>query len=203
MSARLLHIVLLLCTCLVLPGSPRDAAAQSQNDTKEIEAYRLTLPALRKVVAVNRVVVQEMLKDPAAKEAMTLRQEYEALQEKDDLTPADEKRIEELERRLESLDDDMVNPLGGEAKSLSEMEARIRKYPPLVQALQREGMTPREYATFWLAFVQAAFAHGFQKSGMLKELPAGVNADNVKFVAEHAAEIEALQKEFEALGRQP
>jgi hypothetical protein len=81
------------------------------------------------------------------------------------------------------------------------MEARMRKYPPLVQALQREGIAPREYAKFWLAFIQAMFAQGFQKSGLIKELPKDINADNVKFVADHAAEIEAMQKELEALGK--
>jgi hypothetical protein len=62
-------------------------------------------------------------------------------------------------------------------------------------------MAPREYAKFWLAFIQAAFAHGFKKSGMLKELPPDVNPENVRFIDEHAAEIEAMQKEFQALGR--
>jgi hypothetical protein len=36
---------------------------------------------------------------------------------------------------------------------------------------------------------------------MLKKLPADVNPENVQFIADHEAEIEAMQKEFEALGK--
>lgn len=188
------------CAALVLGLVAPAPALQTAAETKEIEAYRLTPGALQKVIAVNRAVVQALMADPSMRQALKLRQEIEALQGKDELTEADEKRLEELEGRLEQLDDQMMNPLGGEARSLGEMEARIRTYPPLVQALEREGMSPREYATFWLVFVQAAFAHGFQKAGMLKELPAGVSPENVRFIGEHEAEIQAMQKEFEALG---
>ncbi|CAN5875580.1 hypothetical protein BH24ACI4_BH24ACI4_12430 [soil metagenome] len=190
----------LMLACVLLPSLAHAGSLQSNSDMKEVEAYRLTTGALTKVVNVNRALMKEIMNDPKLQQSMAIRQELEALQEKDELTGADEKRIEGLEKRLEALEEDAVNPLGGDAQSLSEMEAGIRKYPAMVAALGREGMTPREYATFWLAFMQAAFAHGFQKSGMLKDLPPGVNPENVKFIGEHAAEIEAMQKELEAIG---
>lgn len=170
------------------------------SDAQEIEAYRLTSPALKTVANVNRALVQEMMKDPAMREALTLRAEIEALSRKDDLTEAEAQRLDALEVRMDRLEEE-VNPLAGEAASLAEMEVRIRKFPPLMRALQREGMEPREYATFWLVFMQAAFVHGFQKSGLLKEVPVGVNMENVRFIAEHAEEIAAMQQELEALGR--
>jgi hypothetical protein len=195
--------VLLLCSALVVLSSSA-IGAQPPAELKEIEAYRLTPEGLRKVIAVNRTLVQEMLKDPKLQQAMTLRQEIERLHDKDELSAAEDARLNDLEQRMEQLEQEAANPLGGDVQSLAEMEARIRTYPPMMQALQREDLAPREYATFWLVFLQAAVVHGFQQSGMLKALPAGVHPENVKFIAEHASDIEAMQKEFEALGaRQP
>lgn len=176
------------------PGDP---------DLKEIASYRLTTAALAKVVNVNRAMLARMKEDPKFQEVLTLRAEIAALEKKEEPTEADESRLEALRAKEEELEDSFDNPLGGDTKSLSEMEARIRGYPPLVSALQQEGMTPREYATFWMAFIQAAFVQGFKKSGMLKELPPDVNPENVRFIEEHAAEIQAIQKEFEALDRKP
>ena len=200
--ARWFRFVVLTVACSGSAPFASARPAQSDADSKEIAAYRLTLDALAKVTNINRTMVQQMMKDPKLQESARINEELDGLSEKDELTEADEKRMEELSARMEQLED-VSNPLGGDAKSLSEMEARMKKYPPLMQALAREGMTAREYAKFWLAFIQAAFAHGFQKSGMLKELPPDVNKENVKFIAEHEAELQAMQKELEALGKKP
>jgi hypothetical protein len=191
---------------LTLVSALASAAYASQKkmedaDAKEISSYRLTAAALKKVVNVNRAMMAEMQHDPKVQEAMKVDRAIDALEAKDELTEAEQKQLDALRERQEQLEDSADNPLGGDTKSLSEMEARIREYPPLMQALQKEGMTPREYAKFWLAFIQAAFVQGFKKSGMLKEIPPEVNPENVKFIEEHAAEIEAMQKEFEALGK--
>jgi hypothetical protein len=134
-------------------------------------------------------------------EVKKIEAEISALERKEQLTDADQKRLEELRSRQDQLETSAENPFAGDTRTLSEMEARIKTYPPLLKALQQEGLAPREYAKFWLVFIQAAFAQGFKKSGMLKELPPGVHPDNVKFIEDHAAEIEAMQKEFEALSR--
>jgi septal ring factor EnvC (AmiA/AmiB activator) len=194
------RVALTVC-CLLFSALAPGGQKSEDADSKEISTYRLTTAALTKVVNVNRALIQQMLQDPKVKQAEKIGAEIDALEKKDQLSDAEEKRLQELRARQEQLEESADNPLGGDAKTLSELEERIKKYPPLVQALQKEGMTPREYAKFWLVFIQAAFVHGFKKSGMLKELPADVNPDNVKFMEDHAAEIEAMQKEFEALGR--
>jgi hypothetical protein len=191
----------LILGCLLIPTFASAAQKTEEADAKEISAYKLTTASLAKVVNVNRALIQQMLQDPKVKETEKLGAEIDALEKKDQLSDAEEKRLQDLRARQEQLEDSMDNPLGGDTKTLSEMEGRIKKYPPLMQALQKEGMAPREYAKFWLAFIQAAFVQGFKKSGMLKELPPDVNPDNVKFMEDHAAEIEAMQKEFEALGK--
>lgn len=187
--------------CIFYAGVGFAAAQQAEADMKEVTAYKLTMDGLKKVINVNRIMVQQMMQDPKVREAMKIDAELSALEKKDELTEADEKRMEQLRERKEQLEAEEDNPLGGEAKTLSDMEAQIRKFPPMQQALQREGMSPRDYSKFWLAFMQASFAHGMQKAGMLKQIPADINAENVKFVAEHEAEIAALTKELEGLGK--
>jgi hypothetical protein len=193
--------VALALACLLVPGPILAGQNPEDADSKEIAAYRLTGTGLTKVVNVNRTLIQQMLQDPNVREAEKIGAEIEALEKKDSPTEADDKRLQDLRVKQEQLEDSSDNPLGGDTRTLSEMEARIKKYPPLTQALQKEGMPPREYAKFWLAFIQAAFVQGFKKSGMLKELPPDVNPENVKFMEEHSGEIEAMQKELEALGR--
>jgi septal ring factor EnvC (AmiA/AmiB activator) len=199
---RLAWCVVFTLTCALLESSPYAAPQSADADAKELASYRLTLANLTKVRNLTRTVAQQMLQDPKFKELSKLKAEIKALEAKPELSDAEQTRLDALVEKQDALEESIENPLSGDAQNLSEMEARIKKYPPLMQALQKEGMAPREYATFWLAFVQAAFAHGFQKSGMLKELPAGVNPDNVKFMAEHTAELEAMQKEFEAFDKQ-
>ena len=200
MSFRCVAAVAAVLVCTL---APTRLAAQTvaESDAKEIAAYRLTTAALTKVASVNRAIVLQMQQDPKVQEALKVEAEIDTLEKKDDLSEAEQKRLDALRDRQEQLEDSIDNPLGGDVSTLAEMETRIRQYPPLVQALQKENMTPREYARFWMAFIQAAFAHGFKKSGMLKELPPGVNPENVTFMEEHATEIEAMQKELEALGR--
>jgi hypothetical protein len=70
----------------------------------------------------------------------------------------------------------------------------------MANGLKAAGMAPREYATFMMAMLQASMVAGFKKSGMLKEIPKDVSAENVKFIEEHQKELEALQKEFQGLG---
>jgi hypothetical protein len=192
--------LVVLFLLVVQPAAAATTQAKDA-DTKEIAAYRLTTAALRKVINANRIVAQQLMQHPNVQEARKIDDEIEALEKKDPLTAADEKRLDALRERQQQLEDSDDSPLGGESRTLDEMETRIKAYRPLLQALQSEGMTPREYARFWMAFVQASFAQGFKKAGMLKELPPEVNPENVKFIEEHTAEIEAMQKEFEVLTR--
>ena len=199
---RLWRFLAAAITSLSLSAGPLAAHYhQADADAVEIAAYRLTQPNLQKVINVNRAVVQALVKDPKVQEGLKIDAELETLSNKQQPTDADDKRTAELEARRAQLEEAMDNPLGGNAQTLTEMEARIKQYQPMADALQREGMAAREYAKFWVTFLQAAFAHGFQKSGMLKQLPPDVNPENVKFIAEHEAEITAMQRELEQLGR--
>jgi hypothetical protein len=73
------------------------------------------------------------------------------------------------------------------------MAAGIQKEPRLAGALRREGLTPREFSKFMLAMLQAGFAAGMQKAGLLKTTPEGTNAANIKWVIEHEADLKKMQ----------
>ena len=201
---------LLLGAALLLSTSP--AYAQSSADEKELASYRLTMATLDKVAAAMRTMAQEMKSDPRYQQQMKRRarvEEIEAqqekLQEKDELSKADEARLEALDKELEKLREDEeredsadTNEASlGSARTITEMENGIKKVPALNAALQRNGLSAREYAKFMLAMLQAGMIHGFSQGKVdYAKLPPGVNPENVKFVGEHKAELDALQKEF-------
>ena len=143
-----------------------------------------------------------MKTDPHFQTLQGVAGEIAALGKKDDLTEADQQRLEKLRADKESLENSADNVLNmGNADSLDEMEAQIQKAPLMANALQSAGMPPREYAKFMMAIIQASMVAGFKKAGMMKELPPGVNPENVKFIEEHEAELKAMQAEFEKLAK--
>jgi hypothetical protein len=103
-----------------------------------------------------------------------------------------------MQEKLDALEDQASLKMN-DANTISEMAAEIQKFPPMVSALQREGLTARDYAKFMMAMLQAGLAAGFQKAGLLKELPEGTNPANVKWILAHEAELEKMQKDWAAL----
>ena len=193
--------------CSLLTALATNVAAQSlpgtnDPDYKEVVAYRLTMPTVQKMAQATRNFATAIRNDPRFKRQQALEAELKKLQEKDDPTEADTARIEKIEAELEQLEESSGMSMT-EAKTLSDMAAAINKEPIVAKALADAGVDAREYAKFMLAYFQAAMVHGMMKSGLVKEIPkdlaASVNMDNVKFVAEHEKEFEALTKEFEGL----
>ena len=210
--------VFVIAVISVLAGATASFAQGASADEKELAAYKLTMPTLNKVVAAMRSMAQEMMQDPKYQQVMKIEKQIEnveaevaKLEAKNELTEAEGKKVEALNEQLEKLQSqkeqieetiDTDNPMSSNPKSLTEMEQNIRKVPVFTRALEREGLSPREYSKFMLAMLQAGMVHGFSQGKVdYSKLPPGVNADNVKFVDEHKAELEALQKEFEALGK--
>lgn len=192
--------------------------AQSKADEKELASYTLTLATMKRVVAAMRVMMQEMMSDPKYQQLMKfdeqiadLEKQLDTLQEKDELTDAESaklesllEQVEKLRERKEQAEESMSTnaPNMNNAQSLDEMERGIAAFPPMARALKREGLAPREYAKFMLAMLQAGMIHGFSQGKVdYAKLPPGVNPDNVKFIAAHQAELEAMQKEFAAMGK--
>jgi hypothetical protein len=187
-----------------VPATAAYAQGVSQRDEAELKAYRLSMEKIRKFAAAGEAMVKAIEADPRFKATAALKKEIEALQNKDELTAAEEKRLDDLRAKLEAEEaknDGQEND--NNAQSLDDMARRIEKIPALAAAIRSAGLTPREYSLLSLATMQAMMAHGFQKASGGKELPkeiaATVLADNIKFIADNEAEIMRIMERLKAL----
>jgi hypothetical protein len=184
------------CVAVTASAAPQTA----DPDIKELAAYRLSMEGVNKVAAATRATVAEIKKDPRYQEAVKLDAEIQTLEKKPERTAAEEQRLEEIKKKKEEVAASVVGISMEDAQTLGQLESKIRKSPPMMAGLKAASLSPREYATCMLSMLQSAIAVGMKKAGMLKDLPPGVSAENVKFVEDHEAELKALQKEFQALG---
>lgn len=177
-----------------------DAAAQTLTaDQKELASYRLTMPTVRKVAAVTRTFMDEASRDPKVIESNTLKARLDVLKAKAARTEVENAEMKTLVERIMALEEDIdsVEDLQRGDQSLAEMEARLKKRPAVMRALAREGLTPREYVRCLMSLFKAAVVNGFlQGRTDLSKLPPGVSADHIRFIREHKAELDALQKEM-------
>lgn len=158
-------------------------------DMKELAGYRLTIDMLKRIDRATRDMAEAMKKDPRYAERTKLEEELTALQKKDDPSEADQKRIAELEAKKEEAE--KAEPaILRDAKSLSDMEASLKQFPPLARALAKENIAPREYVKFMMAMLQASMAAAMQKAGV--PMPEGVNPENVKFVTAYDTELKKM-----------
>lgn len=197
-----LRRVSLMCTALVALTVAPGARAQSSSDAdmKEVGAYRLTMDVFTRMAGVNRVLYEQMQRDPTTQEKAKLKAELKAIQQKDETSEAEDKRIEEIQHRLEALEeaeDRKKGPDDGmnDAKTLTEMARAFERNPVFANALKREGVSAREYATFMLASLQASMTAGFMNSklGIDRSKLTPTQLANAKFVHEHQAELARLQ----------
>ena len=181
-----------------LPPQSAAAKARSDADMKELATYTLTMDTLNKVDRVIQRVTAEMKKDPKVIETTKLKAELKALTDKDDTTEAEDKRMETIRERLEALESDDNNSMSvGDGQDLNAMAAKIQALPAAASALRAEGLSAREFSKFMVALLQAGLAAGLQKSGLLKTTPEGTNPANIKFMLEHEAELQKMQKAWE------
>jgi hypothetical protein len=170
-------------------GAQTRRPAQNDPDMAELAAYRLTTATLQKVTTATRALGQALENDPKYKGYMAAQKELKALEAKDDPTPAEQQRIEVLERQIEQMSGAMEN---GDAQTLAEMERKIGSMPHMAEALAKAGLSSREYAKFNLALIQAGFVAGMKRAGQLRQVPPGVSMENVQFILDHEKEIAEL-----------
>jgi hypothetical protein len=191
-------IVLFACA---IPLAAQNLPGTDDPDFKEILAYRLTMPAVDRMVRAARNLTIAIANDPRFKRQQALEAEIENLRNKEEPTEADEARIAKLESDLEALEESTFS--GDDTKTLSDMAAAFKKEPALAKAFADAGVEPREFFTFMLAYFQAGVVHGMMKSGLVNEVPkdmaASINMENIKFVAEHEKELEGFATEMQAL----
>jgi len=190
-------MITLCALAIALSLSPAQAPKMAADaDLRELSTYTLTMDSVNKVARINQGLLDAMKQDPKYAEQVKLKKELEAIRKKDETTEADDKRMEEIGARLQTLEEQTKSPLDmNNAKNLTEMAASIQSFPPLMNLLRKEGMSARDYSKFMLAMIQAGFTAGLQKQGLVKTMPEGVNPANVKFVLEHEEELKKLQGE--------
>lgn len=195
LAARAVIACALACLLASATGAAAQTKAEIDRDAQELRAYRLTLPKVKQMADVTLAFAKAMEGDSDLAARKKLDGEIRALESKDTLGDADQKRLAGLRAKREASDakEDAEAP---EPKTLAEMAARIEKEPRLAAAIKAGSMSSREFATITLSFYQAMFAAMMQKSGALKELPKEVSAENVAFVRENE---EALTAIFSAL----
>jgi len=124
-------------------GLGAQSSSPARADVNELDQYHLTIETLHKVDLATIAIAKNMETDAVVKNWQDAKRETEALQTKDDLTTADERRLEQLKAVIES------------------------------KPYDREG-TPETISAMSVAFAP------------------GVNAQNVKIVADHQADIERI-----------
>ena len=170
----------------------------SESDTRELREYRLTMPKVRQMNEAYVAFFRSLQSDPHFQALQRAREELRVLEHKDELTAADERRIEQLERQIAKAED--VGSFDvSEQQSLSEMADAIEKRAPLAAAVRSAGLMPREFAKIQMSLLQAMFAHGFMKAGTARELPKEVPPENVAFVREHEAELKAMPRQWQGV----
>jgi hypothetical protein len=161
------------------------ATGQSADD-RELMHYRLTPEVLSKAESVAQAFAANVEKDPRMKRRLDAQREIAVLEKKDDLTEAEEARLEELQ----GIVGDQPVDLGINGGSLTEISAQLTKIPAMSAALKTAGMAPRDMAKFVVTAVQAAMVSGLQAAGM--PVPPGAAGENVRFVAANQAAIERI-----------
>ena len=201
MYNRLRRISLTCAALLVaLTAAPGARAQSSDADMKEVGAYKLTMDVFTRMARVNRVLYEQMQKDPTVQERTKLKAELKAIQAKDETSEAEDKRVEEIQQRLQALEEAEDRKQGpdtgmNDAKSLTEMARAFERTPAFASALKREGVSAREYATFMLASLQASMTAGLMDSklGIDRSKLTPTQLANAQFIKEHQAELARLQ----------
>ena len=186
---------------LLISLAPAPAAAQAGTadaDTREVQAYRLTLPRLKQLNAAMADLHRQRDADPAYQQLLKKKKELSVLREKEDPTDSDGERMDRLEAEIREAEEAEDGPEDTKDQSLTTMAQLMAADPRIAGALKRASLAPREAATMQLAFIQAALTVGLLESGTIKEIPKDLNSDNVKFLQANRAEVKALT----ALGQQ-
>lgn len=193
-------LVALLCSSSLAQAQAARHSAASDPDMKELASYTLTMDGLARMDRVNKAMFAAMQKDPKYAERIKLGKELADLKKKDETTEAEDKRIEQIEARIEQLDESNSSADTSDAQTLGDMEKKIASIPFMSAALKQEGVSPREYAKFTMAMLQASFGlmakQMSAKAGKPFQAPDGVNPANITFVEQHQAELKKLQDSY-------
>jgi phage gp16-like protein len=192
---------LAVASTMALPAPADAPQSPTEADRLAIQSYRLTMSKLEQLSRAYIALARVAQSDPQMQALRKVRAELDALHAKQELTDADERRIEQLEAEIAEVEERTDGVLDmGETQSIAEAARRLDAHPQFAAAVKGAGLTTREFATLQMALFQAMFARGFLKAGTITEVPKDVNPDNVKFLQDHEAEIQKMARQWEAAG---
>jgi hypothetical protein len=199
-SVEIAAICAALLTMIVPAVQASPLQKKTDPDTVELSNYKLSAATLKKVTSAAHAFAQAMQNDPKFKGAIAAGRELEALENKDPRTPAEDRRIEELQKQVDEAEKQMQALTGSDDKddsaTLTDMARKLSAIPHMDEAFKSAGLTAHEFALFEASLLQAAMVAGFKKAGTLQQIPPGVPPENVQFVLDHEAEIQQVQKEM-------
>jgi hypothetical protein len=190
---RALDLAVAVALAAVLVPAPAVAQAGADADTREVLAYRLTMPKLRQLDQAMAELHRQMEADPAYQALKKKKDELARLAAKEDLTDAEAERMAQLEEEIAAAEEEEEGGLDPENQSLSGMAAKMAGDPRIARALGSARLEAREAAVMMMAFFQAALAAELMESGGVTEVPEGVSAENVRFYRANKAEIATLK----------
>lgn len=194
-----MRVTVFLATVALFPVvAPTLTSAQTDADTREVLAYRLTMPKLRQLNQAFDDFNRQREADPTYRALLAKKKELAALREKEELSEAEEERMYQLEVEIDEAEaDDAL-----EDESLAGMAERIASDPIMAGVVQRASLTPRETAVLVFAFFQAAVIGEMIEGGTISDIPDGVSVENVRFYQANREEISKLTALKERQGEQ-
>ena len=87
-----------------------------------------------------------------------------------------------------------------EELGITALVAKVTPHKPFVDALQKAGMTPREFVVFSLALLEGTMNAYMKQTGDKSVTPAELNHPNTKFADQRYAELVALRQKVDSLG---
>lgn len=191
-SIRVLLIAVTVLGCASLSA----AAQQTPADAREIAAYRLTPAALKKYDAVADHLVAWIKSNPEAQAEIRLRASVDSLSKKDELTDAEQARLEKLQEQLARLEESAEDD-SDDDDTIAGMTAGLMKQKPVMDALRKAGFAPREFVLFNMAMLQASGFAQLKQQGMEKHIPKEANAEHIRFAEQNAAAFQAILLKLE------
>jgi hypothetical protein len=152
------------------------AAAHGQDwtpeENKELNAFQLTMARVKQADRAITSAYEALMADPAHQAEIERRKAIESGE------------LEVSEAEMDAMTREQQEE-EAEGDTLAAAVRRIEKEPKLTAALRSVGMSPREFVLTEVALIQAAFAYGAKKQGLLKEYPKEVSPQHIAFVSEN------------------
>lgn len=93
---------------------------------------------------------------------------------------------------------DQESPLS-DAQTLQQAADRLAGIPQVRRAIQRAGLSPRDYILVSFTIADAAMANAYARAGRTQASPPAIAKDNLDFVAAHQPEVRQFMKAVQSM----